>query len=263
MNELKGSRQRCRPVVVIVGLMLASVPAGAQLTRMPPPAESGYWWTLTDEVSPSELRRQLQDRDLIRARFRAASEQGQLHEAVTEQQIQEVSSFIDGALHPELVPMHLAFGAFSGRFEYRPDWSEQGPALLSQYGITPDAVQQLVNAASEYEAASDDIAAEITPSVMELMALLRPWVDEIGNETLVTMLVEEDFSGLARLTGRDVASIARLKRAWERDPSVEAALPILAELRKELSTDDWNAFRHFLLVEVAPLISGVDYRGDR
>lgn len=246
---------------LVVFLCLA-IPAEAQWTRRPPPAESPYWWTLTDSVTPAELRSALQDRERHRGRFRAAAASGRLGEVVTEQQVYEVRQFLDGQVNPELVPMYLAFESFAARFDYLPGWSDESSRMLAEYGMTSAGVQQLVAAAARYGAARDQILEEVREPVAELMEILRPHLRDQGNERLMTMLVAGDIDRLATLTGRDPDTLARLHAAWKREPIADAALPALVQLRDSLTREDWSAFRGFLLAEVAPSIWTVEYRKD-
>jgi hypothetical protein len=54
---------------------------------------------------------------------------------------------------------------------------------------------------------------------------------------------------------RSEAEISDLMAAWERDPSVEVALRSVQHLKLELSEEDWNRFRGFLLHEVVSEVS--------
>lgn len=246
--------------VLLVAVLVAGPIAHAQWTPMPLPPESPYWWTLSDEVTPSQLRRALQDRDANRARARQNLEDGKEHGLVTEEDIHRVSAYLDGGQTPELVPMYIALEAFASRFEHRTNWEKDGPELLHRYGMSSEGSSRLVAVVHDYREHRDEIIAEVTPSVVDLMRILRPL--KLGSEKIDSLLVAGEMQELSRLTGKDTSQLARLHRQWKREPLVEAALPRLLELRRELAATDWSAFRAFLLHEVAPMIKGIDYQED-
>ena len=248
-------------VILSVALFVSTV-AEAQWTRTPPPPNSPYWWTLTDTISPSELRNVLQDREAHRERYREAKANAESDEMATEQEIYQVGRYVAGSSHPELFPMYVAFQAYVSRFEIHADWPETNARLLTDHGMSPEGIAVVAEAARDQDARRQEIMEEVKAPVAELMALLAPLLDEIGNERLVAHLAAGEIGALARLTGRDMATIARLQRAWKRDPIVEASLPILERLRDELTADDWQALRRMLLTEVAPGMSVLELRED-
>lgn len=251
-----------RLAAFLMALLIVAVPLAAQWTHTPPPIESTYWWTLTDAVTPAQLRAALQDRDANRHRFRRAAGKGLHGETVTEQQVHEVVSYLNGAIHPELIPFYVAFEAYAARFEIGPDWREANSTLLTQHGMTREGIEYLRRVVTAYAARRAAIQREVAAPATELLETLRPLVPEVEALRIDQLLVEGDVRELARLSGRDVAWVAKRHAAWRREPIVEAGLPALEQLRADLTPADWEAFRRFLLREIAPQISGADTRED-
>lgn len=248
---------RGRVGALLLALLSLPLSAEAQWTPFPPPADSPYWWTLTDDVSPAELRHALQDREANRQRFRRAAERGKHGATVTEQKIHEVSSYLDGELYPELIPMYVAFDSYAGRFEAGPDFREENVSLLTKHGMTAAGMAHLRREVSDYSARRSELTNELGPPGVELMNALRA-LPQSMSKRIEEALVDGDVHELARLTGRDVDWIATRHAAWRRDPVADASLPVLRRLRADLSLEDWQAFRRFLLIEIASHMSGVD-----
>jgi hypothetical protein len=254
---------RGRVGAVLLALLFLPLTTEAQWTPFPPPVDSPYWWTLTDDISPAELRQALQDRDANRQRFRRAMERsrGKNREMVTEQQVHEVSSYIDGDLYPELIPMYVAFDSYAGRFESGPDFREENVTLLTKHGMTATAITHLRRVVSDYSARRNALTSEIGPLGFELMEALRE-LPRSDRERIHRALFGGDLRALARLTGREVEWIATRHAAWRRDAVADTSIPVLRRLRADLSHDDWQAFRRFLLIEIASQMSGVDTKED-
>lgn len=247
----------------MIALLSLASPLEAQWTDFPSAADSPYWWTLTDLITPSELRASLQDRDDHRERFRAAAAAGRRGEMVTERQIHEVVAYLDGSVRPDLIPTFLAFESFAARFDYMPDWQKTSAQLLAEHGVSSEGVGQILEMVDRYTTSREQIKAEVAAPVTELMGMVRAVGREIGNERVQSMLVAGDIAALAERTGRDAATIARLHAAWKRQPIVEASLPVLVELRESLNAEDWNAFRALLLAEVASGMSALETNNSR
>jgi hypothetical protein len=48
-------------------------------------------------------------------------------------------------------------------------------------------------------------------------------------------------------------------RAWETDPTATSAQKLLPRLKESLSPEDWEGLRAYLLAEVAPVTSAIDF----
>ncbi|HSL83314.1 MAG TPA: hypothetical protein VLF66_11105, partial [Thermoanaerobaculia bacterium] len=98
-------------LLLAVGLAIPGPSSGQPMDLDTPPG-SPLWWTLTDEISPMELRTALRDPEAHLARYLAAIEAG-VADVLPEDQVQTLSFYYNRDLTPELTPMWVAFSAFA------------------------------------------------------------------------------------------------------------------------------------------------------
>lgn len=228
------------------------------------PAEAGaspLWWTLTDELSPTELRALHENVELHRERYAEASDAGYRHILGEPSSVVQVKFFYDGSLHPELVPMWMAFNAFSYRFheEGRPNYHEEAPAALADYGIEGEAQEKVLAVALRFLDESQELVSQLRGEQLAFGEILREAQERLDRDVYREAVASRDASLLARVTARDPARVERLMRVWERNPITERAVVSLRMLKAELEPADWARLRRFLLLEIAPVISVLDF----
>lgn len=122
--------------------------AAAGATEEAPDGPSPLWWTLTDEITPRELRAALADPELSRERYADAVAAGYAA-PVPEASLRSIRLFYTGALTPELVPMWQAFHGFAAPMRGESASRLQAKARfdLKSYGFEAAAVEAIVGAA--------------------------------------------------------------------------------------------------------------------
>jgi hypothetical protein len=212
--------------------------------------DSPYWWTLTDEITPPELMHQLQDPEENRRRYREGMAKGQatwFPEAYLAQHLVSVRT-------RELWPMWEAFDAFSLRFRGRTGGYAEAATELAAASISRPGAETILALAHQHLREEDALIAELGPRQHEFAKILTEARKALG-ERYRPALETRDIGAFARISGRSEAEISDLMAAWERDPSVEVALRSVQHLKLELSEEDWNRFRGFLLHEVVSEVS--------
>lgn len=235
----------------IMAMVLVCHPATAQFAIEPPPASSSYWWTLSDEVSPEELRRQLQSRRLSRERLRADVDAG-LHAPVGEDRLAELSVYVNGKTTPELIPMWDAFDRYSFHFYHDKDYGPHAIRELQEWGLSREGAELVTTVAQEHL----EIEARVVEETRELelrfaYEVVKTARERIGEEAADRIVREKDFTWLGRLAGVNPDSVRTWHQAWLRDPMAEAGMVSIETLGERLSSSDWGALRRFLLREVA------------
>lgn len=248
-----------RHLLVFLGsavmLCLVAGSAAGQLAIEPAPANSSYWWTLTDEISPAELRHQLQSRRLSRERLTLDVERYR-HEPVSDERLAELSIYVNGAVTPELIPMWDAFDTFTFKFLTNEERSRRALDRLRAWGVSAEGADLFEAVTEQHWKLQEEIVEETRePSLRFVHEVVAAAHERIGGQAAERIVRERDFSWLARLSGKSEQTVRGWHRAWLRDPVAEAGRVSVESLRDSLSDDDWQALRRFLLRRVAPEMS--------
>ena len=224
------------------------------------PENPVFWWTLTDELSPKELRAIHENAELHRVRYLQAVEAG-YRDPLPEDRLKAITSFFTGTMTPELFPLWRAFDAFSTYFYEDDRWEAfaVAPKMLAKYGLEGAVAETIIHYTLRQLDESQDLVREFAPDTLLLMDLAREAGAKAGLKAVKESLDRRDGELIAEATGRNPAFIARLIETWQRAPIRETAVFILPELRDKLSPADWERFRLFLLKEVAPKMSTIDF----
>lgn len=242
-----------------LGLLVG--PLDAQTTDPKIPASSPVWWTLTDEITPQELRRIYGDPKDSQRRYLLAVEKG-LVKPLSPERLEEMVFFQHGGQSPELLPMSEAFDGFALRL-YRPSWPAAGAEELLAFGISPEGGKAIIEAAERFLLEVDAMIDELGEEQGAFLDIMRRAQERLGGQALNRALEARDVATLSIAAGTPVPETRRLMEAWEIDPAAEVSATTLPRLKDALTPEDWEAFRRYLLIEVAPVSSATDFRSTR
>ncbi len=250
---------------VAMAMLLLPGVLDAQLHRPDRPVDSPLWWTLTDEVTPAELKRLFSDRSLSLERYDAAVAAG-LADPLPERGAggrECLDFYLNRDLTPELEPMWLAFDTFFR--VYAPDEqvdeerAHAAPLDLRRFGVSPSGVETILRAAAATEAEFDSLMDDLGPKMREMTVLLgEVYYEDPQRAALapphrqVLDAVElRDYQTVASAVGRSVSEIRDLVDShadWDAPYALVAeALP---RLKEELTDEDWQGLRRYLLETV-------------
>ena len=256
-RKLLGRRIAC----LAAAFPLLPVLVGAQLHKLDRPVDSPLWWTLTDEVSPAELKQLHSDRSLSLARYDAAVKAG-LERPLPEQGPygrECLLFYFNTELTPELEPMWLAYASFYAFYtpgeHAREENVQAAPRDLRRFGVSPSGVDAILKAAAATQAEFDSLMAHFGPKLREMTILLREVYDDprraaaAAPEGEVYEAVQrKDYGTVASALGRpegDIRALVDSHADWDVPYALVAeALPVL---REELTEGDWQGLRRYLL----------------
>lgn len=209
------------------------------------PINHPYWWTLTDELSPAELKQRLERRvEARRAEVKAGRRRATAQSVVES----PVTWSIQGGQEPELFPVWSTFYSFaSAHVTDRP--REEVVHELVTFGLDPEAAEVIIKAAEETWAS--DLSQEITEAMLQLRSLRLRAEEQLGPERAKEMWRTNDFALLSEQVGWSQAALRDLVQRSARDWRAESAVPAIVSLRREIGERQWDLFRRYLLVEVA------------
>lgn len=211
------------------------------------PPDHPFWWTLTDEITPQQLKQRLEGRRASEeAEFRA-----KLRRATGEAR-NELNFMwtLSGREHPELLPLWTTFDVFARNVgEGRQDESQR----LVEFGLSPEVVEAAVAAAEEVLAS--DLSREIGQAQEQMHQLYERAREQIGPEAVEELRSRNDFARLSELVGWSQDALRELALRARRHWPAEESIPPMVSLRREIGEEQWERFRRFLLVEVAPGIA--------
>ncbi|MGH9382033.1 MAG: hypothetical protein ACRD2Z_15675 [Thermoanaerobaculia bacterium] len=244
-------------------MLLSSVSRG-QPHKLDTPADSPLWWTLTDEISPEQLKALYSDRSLSLARYDDAVEAG-LAQPLPDSGERSRACLIfyrNAQLTPELEPMWNAFRAFYNahldREFHGDEYVDAIPHRLQEFGISPQGANVIVAAAISTEAEVKRRLPEFIPKLSEATLL----IDEIySNPTRAASappvdqfrdaMEARDYAMVAGVTGRPESEIRELVDSYANwNVPYELVAEALPALKKSLSEPDWQGFRRYLLETV-------------
>lgn len=239
-----------RAAVAVLVTFGAALPAPAQITDPRVPASSPLWWTLTDEISPGQLKAIHADVKAHRDRFRDALAAGLTIEGYPGE-AGDVRFFVNGNVSPELFPLWDAFDAYSGNASMIEDWDRVMAAELLRFGIDPEAAAR-INAIALAQFEDVDAALVIVKrDSEEFWKVLDLARDKLGEHGVREKLKVHDHVGIAMAAGTELAHTKKLMNSFTSSPRAAAASPRLEELRQALDDESWGRFRRYLLARVA------------
>ena len=119
------------------------------------PSCEALWWTLSDEVTPEELREAWRSVAASRSRYLAA-----LGDGAAPEDREAVRFFLSGALTPELVPMWMALAAFTEGMSEDPTSTLE---ILHNLGFDAETTERIRQLAT----AGMDVVSEGIPAIIE------------------------------------------------------------------------------------------------
>ncbi len=244
--------------LVVLLVLCGAATLNAQTTDPKIPGSSPLWWTLTDELSPQELRRIYGDPDDSRRRYLLAVER-RLVEPVPPERLDKLVFFQNGALSPELLPMWEAFDAYAVRLRHRPLWdADKAAEELREFGLSAAGIEIVVHEAGRFLTEVDALIAEVKDGQQDFVEIMRRAEGTLGEKELERALEARNVASLALAAGETVPETRRLMEQWEIDPAASVAERMLPELKRELGSGDWALLRAYLLEEVSPLSSAIE-----
>lgn len=210
-------------------------------------ADSPLWWTLSDALSPETLADRLTDPTENQTRFAVAQlEHGPIEEVST------VTTYLDGAQNPELVPTWLAWSALAHRFADFEGAEERERLGLLSHGVSPAAIEVAIASAHRVNTQESALRGEIQPAFDALVELLREAEASIGSTGAQTAAESGDAATLADATGRRLSRVQEILTDGTRSSVAEASVEELTFLADALGAEDWRLLRGYLRSEVAP-----------
>lgn len=255
-----GRRLPCA-FLAFLPLLFVSHEVVAQFHGLDVPADSFLWWSLSEGISPSELKRQHNDRALSLARYDLAVEAG-LQPQLTPQQRRDLKFYVNSQVDPALIPMWLAFDEFSrGRISRRGVPGEAVPNELKSYGLSPSGIAVIMEGARACALAHEELMADLGAKQKEAQLLIRPRLlaeradSSQPQRPIMDAVRERDYDFVAAAVGKPVREIRELVDAlasWGRlGGGSDMIARCLPALRHELSERDWNSFRLYLRDTIA------------
>lgn len=248
---------------VVAVAVVTAAPASAQTMDLTTPASSPLWWTLTDEITPQELRRRLRDEKDHQARYLEAVERG-LAPAVPAEQLSTLAWYENGELWPQLIPLYVAFDALALNTLHEdpdPNWTLDmfGEGLIA-HGATTLEAEKIVAALVRYWPEERRLTEEIAVGSSAFVAIMRKANERAGKNLFIEARDNPATADkIADLAGQSRERVRELYVQWRRIATAEAAEPALRRLRQDVSPAAWRALQTYLRTIVAPHLRAIDF----
>jgi hypothetical protein len=243
--------------LAVAALSALALPAAAQWTHSPPPADSAYWWTLTDSLTPAELRAELADREAHRRRFIAAVT-AQTGNPPTDEAVEALKIYVT---EPHLWPMYDVFVTLALNWEPGGYPSERIPGELKKAGLSQTAIEEILRVCEEYSVKRARAVEEYRAIHDEWMAIARQVEQVVGKERrdAAIQTAQPNLDLVAQLSGRSTEEVAKMHRIWYTDTLSPPAVEAIESLKASLPSKDWALLRKYFLHELAPQMSMIDF----
>ncbi len=242
--------------------LLATPPLSSQTTDLDAPASSSHWWTLTEEITPAELKAIHRDVEGHQRRYLEAVALG-LERPISDEQLARLCFHIDGNQNPEYFTLWEAFNAFANRFDSVPKWDESVRSQLTKYGISDRAIERISVLSHAHLYEKERLVAELKDKQLAFAEILRIAQERVGRD-LYQEALASNLETITQATGRNAQELTQLHLAWKRRPIAERATANLELLRADVTKEEWDLFRLYLRKEIATRMSALDfdYSGD-
>ncbi len=240
---------------LIIFCALLPAVAGAQPLDLDTPVDSPLWWTLTDEVSPQQLREAYRDPEANRQRFREAVAAGLQPPAPKDPDLRYLDFYLQPRLNPELVPMWYAFASLSRNWLPQEGRAAIASALAAR-GISAGGIERVLAVAAESAARLQRRYDEIGPLSRDFgrirWAILdhNGWSEESKRE-VEAAVARDDASYFAERSGRSETEVASMLAATKDDFYYRVPAEGTVQLNEELDPADWRGLRRYLFDRAA------------
>ena len=256
-------RRNCRILLTwVLSLMVCAVVASGQQGGSGPPApetaeDSARWWTLTDEITPQELRAIHADVELHKERYREDVRAGK-RPLQPKKQMDLLNFYIDGNSHPELFQMWAVFRTFAAGFD---QYGVDRRKLMTEFGFLTDVQETIAAISIDYLSKRKAIEAKYAEDSDDLLEFVRLSRETLGEKGYRIAGKAKDATRLAIATGYSVEKVEKyLKRIWGGErPIKDLTIQTLPLIKEALEPDDWELFRRYLLEVHAPDMSASGY----
>ncbi len=247
------------PIVAVLVLLYAQPALGCWNADYSATADSPAWWTLSDKITPEELRHQCLDTEEQQLRYLEAVQSGLAYD-LPDMQLSELVFYVDGAATPELVPAWRAFVSFASAFDTWPDRSiEPQRRMLAARGLDDDSIEYVLWAAGWRNLRAKELEEEVGDDFTRLEELSAKAREAGRYAEFYAAATRRDAQALSAQTGAPAAEFERGLRARRRRHEEVYAVEAIVDLKEKLGDVGWEALRAFLLEQVAVTMQGVGF----
>lgn len=214
--------------------------------------DSARWWTLTDDITPQQLRAIHKDIALHKERYWEAVKAG-IQTPLPKEQMERLSFFIDGQTHPQLFEMWSVFSSFAAGFEY----DMVDPRVdLAAFGFGGEVLETIVAMTIEFWNVREELQEKVGEEMKAVAELARLSKERLGKKNYDAAIQARDAHVLSSVTGYSVERVEKLlKLWWEETPTEDLTVQTLPLIKEALGPADWDRFRRYLLEVQAPRMS--------
>lgn len=259
-------RRRTQSLVkrlVQFGVVCALLPVvcSAQPFDLDTPVDSPLWWTLTDGISPQELREAYRDLESSRRRFREAVAAGLQPPATKDKGLQHLKFYVNSQITPELVPMWLVFETVANMW-LPAEGREEVERSLASHGVASSGIERVLAVAADNAVQVQRNVNEIGPLQQEYIRmqweiLNRDNWSEKSKDAVEAAVGSDDLLFFSQGTGRSEAEVAKLIAAGKDNYLARVTEESLVTLKRELSPADWRGLRRYLFDRAASGFGGM------
>lgn len=227
------------------------------------PLDHPYWWTLTDEVTPAELQRRIEDRHL-KLQLEAGEKLKRAANAQsTDKAPKETAWLVSGSETPELFPVWKVLEALGAVINAYGEADRKEKELV-EFGVHPSAAAEIVGVAAEAARKQIEVWLEKSKQQRRAIALLDEVERRHGRDERDRIFEQDDLEALARLTSTPLEDVKEMLRIGDGNSAAAATIPLMVSLRETIGEEQWQLLCRYLLTNQAPRMrDSVIFRMDR
>ena len=246
-------------MLLFASMLVVAISAFGQQERLDEPVSSPVWWTLTDSVTPEQLKERHTNLAVQRGAYALATAMPSYPVPMERRApAGKVVHFLDPSAEPEMVPFWFAYWVLSSHLTFSPEATVE---KLEGTNLSGPGRVRVVDHLRRFEKYTAEQAASSRQDVADFLEILRARLHSAGASGERAVLYSQWQSGdLSALTadaerqGVDSDRLHSMFTAWKNPADIQAARLLLPQLKSSVSESDWAELRRFLLDEVATTI---------
>jgi len=230
------------------------------------PEGSPFWWTVSGQVGPRELKATLTDPEANEARYREAVRAG-FDRSYPRVKDFEWVVYVHGSQTPDLIPLWAAYQMLRGRVRPGPYfWDLDRPSRelrsrLRGAGLSNEGAEAVVAQVEEVNQVTEALNHEAQP-LRERFSQVRRRAGWFLGESGVQRAIDLGNDALiARASFTGAEEVGRLREVCETNYTDQVWLQATETLKVRLAAEDWEHFREFLRGQVVPSFVYHDFTG--
>lgn len=241
-------------VLLLTSLLTLAI--GVELSAQPfdldTAPDSALWWPASADTTPIELREAYRDPEANRQRYLEAMAAG-LAPIRTDAELEQLKFYLNSRLTPELETVWRPLTHLADALHRERETEAEARADLALHGVSSEGSDKVLRIVREQGEEMERLALQIGPKTRELILMHWAIMDREGGRTpearqrLERATQRRDVAYFVERTEKGHEEIQGILEEGTQQASAIAGEAAVRQLRSELSPEDWEGLRRYLI----------------